>query len=133
LQAASNWDDNSVRLRAGLPSGETWTGWGNGLTGTSTKFSKDKCVDLHLGRKRPLHQSRLGTDWLGSSTAEKEWFCRQQAAHEPAACPDSRECQQHPGLYSQAQSQQIEGSDYATSTQHSRPSPVLGSAVQEGH
>ena len=25
-----------------------------------------------MGRKRPLHQCRLGTDWLGSSTAEKE-------------------------------------------------------------
>ncbi|CAM5127337.1 unnamed protein product [Natator depressus] len=28
--------------------------------------------DLHLGRKNPMHRYRLGTEWLGSSSAEKD-------------------------------------------------------------
>ncbi|CAM4569476.1 unnamed protein product [Lepidochelys olivacea] len=36
------------------------------------RFSKDKCRVLHLGRKNPKHCYRLGTKWLGSSSAEKD-------------------------------------------------------------
>ncbi|GAB0190120.1 mitochondrial enolase superfamily member 1 [Grus japonensis] len=36
------------------------------------KFNKDNCRVLHLGRKNPINQYRLGLDRLESSTAEKD-------------------------------------------------------------
>ncbi|CAM4604566.1 unnamed protein product [Lepidochelys olivacea] len=36
------------------------------------RFNKDKCRILHLRRKNPVHCYRLGTEWLSSSSAEKD-------------------------------------------------------------
>ncbi|CAM4557535.1 unnamed protein product [Caretta caretta] len=36
------------------------------------RFNRDKCRVLHLGRKNPMHRYGLGTEWLGSSSAEKD-------------------------------------------------------------
>ncbi|GAB0183434.1 hypothetical protein GRJ2_000808700 [Grus japonensis] len=36
------------------------------------KFNKAKCKVLHVGRRNPKHNYRLGEEWIGSSPEEKD-------------------------------------------------------------
>lgn len=65
------------------------------------KLDKGKCQVLHLRQTNPLHWSRLGSSWLGSSSAGKAWgdVGWQWAEHEPQVSSGSKERQQHPGVY----------------------------------
>ena len=40
--------------------------------GNLMKLNKEKCKVLHLRRNNPIHQHKLGADWLESSFVEKE-------------------------------------------------------------
>ena len=56
------------------------------------KFNQDKRKVFLMGRGKPLKQHKLESDWLGSSSAEKDlggagsW----QAGQEPAVCSGSK-------------------------------------------
>ncbi|KAJ7417544.1 hypothetical protein WISP_64085 [Willisornis vidua] len=64
------------------------------------KFNKGKCRILHLGKRNPLHQHRLGADLLESSSVEKDLqvlvdnkvFVSQQCGHVAMKASDLLEC-----------------------------------------
>jgi len=61
------------------------------------KFRKRKHQVLPLGKNKPRHQYRLGTDWMESSSAEKVLL--DTTMKRSQQCPPSgKGGQQHPGL-----------------------------------
>ncbi|CAM4535027.1 unnamed protein product [Lepidochelys kempii] len=102
------------------------------------RFNKDKCRVLHLGRKNPMHSYRLGTEWLGSSSAEKDLGdSGREAGYESAVCPCCQEGQWHFGMYKKGHSEQIEGRDRSPLFDIGEASsgvvcPVWGPTLQEG-
>lgn len=64
------------------------------------------------GKEENLAPMEKGTDWLGTSTTEKDMVDRERVKQHTAVCPAGRGSQQHPGLYSQERSHKSKGSDH---------------------
>ncbi|GAB0202747.1 mitochondrial enolase superfamily member 1 [Grus japonensis] len=70
LLTVLNWEEWLTHQDAVLPFNKVLTE--NWAKKNLTKFNKDKCRVLHLGKDNPRHQYRLGVDLLGSSSVEKD-------------------------------------------------------------
>ena len=57
--------EGRARIQSDLDKLEDWT------KRNLMRLNRNKCLKvLHLGQNNPMHQYRLGADWLGSSSAE---------------------------------------------------------------
>ncbi|GAB0189939.1 triadin [Grus japonensis] len=104
------------------------------------KFNKAKCKVLHVGRRNPKHNYRLGEEWIESSPKEKDLGVlideKLNMSRQCCACsPESQPC---PGLHQKKCGQQVEGGDPAPllgsgETPPGVLRPALGAPVQERH
>lgn len=62
---ASTLEDN-IRIQNCLNKLENWS------EVSMMKFNKDKCKVLYLERKNQMHEYKMGNNWVGSNTAEKD-------------------------------------------------------------
>jgi len=62
-----NWEEWLIHRKAVLLDRlESW------VQRNLMKFNKSKCRVLHMGRKNPMHQYRLGAELLESSSVERD-------------------------------------------------------------
>lgn len=89
------------------------------------KFYKGILQVLHVGTNEPIQQEKPGpAGWKAAL------LCSEQAGHEAAVCPGSREGQWPPGLCWELC--QVKGRDSSPllSTRETTPSPALAPQVQ---
>lgn len=130
-EVSARGDTNQIHSRAGLPSRETSASWRSGPTETSWNSERVKAKSFTWGgRTANINRTdwRNQPHWKGPGGLGRQGG---QATWKPAVCLGSKGSQQHPGLYSQEQSQESEGSDEYLRSALVRPH--LDTSVQQRH